>query len=192
MGERPEALLPRVIFFLIMSTIDLVLTVLLICGAYRGYQKGFLVEVLSLISLFAGIVGAFYFLDAATEFLSQYWHSYQQAIPYLAFVMLFAVIIISFHTLGQVIKKVLDMTFLGSLDSLVGAMLGAVKWALGISILLWAMQSTGLTNAEWEQNSQLYPYIASFAPLLFEWLAPYLPQVKELFEEVKSIITTAS
>src|SRR5690606_12797817 len=111
--------------------------------------------------------------------------------PYLSFFIVFLPALFLIRQIGLLVKKAIRITFLGVLDGLFGALLGAITAAFGISIFLWIIEKVGIRFPEDTlAESQLYDFLKDFAPriisLISDWLPggnwiEYLDQWKEKF-----------
>ncbi len=92
--------------------------------------------------------------------------------------------------IGKLVKKMLDMTLLGGLDKFAGAILGIVKWAIGVSIILWLVNNFGVELPGQEQeNLVLYPFLTELGPKLISSLDVVLPFAKDMIESIKELIS---
>lgn len=163
-----------------MNSADIVILVLLTIGAFRGFRKGFLLEIVGILALLLGIFGAIKLLQEGMEFLSEHFEISSQFLPYVAFLVLFILIMVGVSIIGRFIKKVIDLTPLGTLDNFAGAVVGVLKWALGISFLIWATVAFGFNFFEEEEQSPLYNYIAQLAPWVVEKVQSLTPSFDKL------------
>lgn len=176
-----------------MKTLDIFLLIPLLFGAYKGYKKGLLREIVSIIAFLLAIVLGFKLLDWGIDLLAAKFETLGRFLPILAFLMIFIGVILLVNVVGRILKGILDMTLLGGLDSFSGAVLGLIKWAFAISIVLWLGQSIELSVPEdMEEGSYMYPIIASMAPFVFDQLAVYLPFIQEMFDTLKGLILDES
>ncbi len=77
----------------------------------------------------------------------------------------------------------MDDTFLGRVDAIAGAILGAVKYAFCVSVLLWLAEKVEIRfPANWTQDSWLYPKTMVFAKSVSDFFAGFLPFFKETFK----------
>ena len=172
-----------------MSVLDIIILIFLLIGAINGYRKGFLMEVISLSAFFIAIILGIKLLDWGIATLSTYIAGYDHVIPVIAFAMIFIVVIGLMNLLGKAVKRVLDMTLLGGLDDLAGAVMGVLKWALFISIFFWIYESFGgsLSNHQF-RSSYLYEPISAIAPGLFRLFSGLYPMFMELFDHSKELV----
>ena len=110
-----------------MSTIDIIILVLLVIGAYSGYKQGLFIGILSIVAFFIAIVLAFRFMHWGAEILAERVESLTFALPFVSFIIIFFAVTITIRILAYMVKKALDFTILGTLDSFGGAVLGLAK-----------------------------------------------------------------
>ncbi|BDD08594.1 hypothetical protein FUAX_10260 [Fulvitalea axinellae] len=171
-----------------MKIIDIILILTVLFGVYRGYSRGIITELVSLLGLFLAIVGAFVLLEKGTDILSKYWEASTEVVPYVAFVIIFVAIILATNLTSKALKTLLDKTFLGSVDKGIGAVVGGLKWVFGVSVLLWILNNAGLEEKSWAKDSLVYPQVSALAPAAVEGIKPVWPYVTETFDDFKKII----
>jgi len=158
-------------------------------GAYHGFKKGFLLEVIAILAFILAIIGGFKLLHLGMTFLDETFNLKGDLLPYVAFVIIFIGIILGVNLLGKALKKVIDLTLLGTVDNLAGLLVAILKWAFGLSVILWLTDSFGMELPEkWVENSLLYPVILPLAPQVVEFLSGLMPFAHDLFDVVKSFL----
>ncbi len=146
-------------------------------------------EIISIASFFIAIIGGIKLLDPGIALASQYIEGYEQILPVIVFTVVFIGILLLLHWLGQLIKKIIDLTLLGSIDDIVGALLGIVKWALIISIFLWVFASFGgKIDEKLTSTSIFYEPVADFAPTLFNIISSIFPFIEDLFRNSEEYV----
>ena len=165
-----------------MNVLDLVLLALLGMGAVGGYRRGFLVTLFSLAAIFLGIIAGFRLMGNAMLMLSSRYDIDEKILPYVAFGIVFVLVLIVVNLIGKLLKSTLDKTLLGSADQFAGGVLGALKAAFMVSVVFWIMNSLKLEFIQqWSDDSSVYPYIVGFAPAVTEWLGNLFPSIQDLF-----------
>jgi membrane protein required for colicin V production len=171
-----------------VHTLDIILLVPLLLGAYLGFKRGLLLELVGLVALVLAILGAFKLLHTGIEFLNQYIPKYGNFVPFVAFIGIFIGILILINLLGHLTKKLMDLTLLGSFDYIAGAILGIFKWAFLVSVVLWLTEQVHITIPEkLIRDSFLYPYILNFAPKIGNYVASVFPFADNLFESIQDL-----
>lgn len=164
-----------------MTTVDIVLLLLILLGAFSGYRQGFLVSLFSLAALVLGVVGGFKLMGYAIVLLANRFDINETVLPYVAFAVVFIAILIAVNLLGKLLKASIDKTLLGHVDQAAGAGLGLLKTVFLISVSLWILDALDFElPAAWTSDSWLLPRVESFAPRAAVWLGDYIPFFKDV------------
>lgn len=169
-----------------MSTFDYFLLIPILFGAFMGYRKGLLLELVSLLALVAAIVGGLKLLHVALPVVRDFVGDVGGVLPYLTFLIVFIGIILLVYLLGFILKKIIDFTPFGFFDNFLGAILGAIKWCFAISLLLYVSDMAGISiTAETAAESIVYPVVLKTTPYALDILSYVLPFVKTLIDSLK-------
>lgn len=164
-----------------MNGIDIVFGILFLFGAFHGFRAGFLLELFSLLAVILGILGGFKLMGFAMVALASKFDLNERVLPYIAFALVFILIVIVVNLLGKLLKASADKSFLGLFDSAAGALLGLLRTAFMLSIVLWIVDSLKFKLlTSWTEGSRLYPIVADFAPKLTAWIGGLLPGFKDV------------
>jgi len=170
-----------------MNTIDLVFTVLLLWAAYRGYTKGFIVQLATLAALLLGILGAVMFSDFTSSVIIKKFDVSGQYLPIISFAVTFIAIVIAVHLLAKMLNKLMDAIALGILNRLLGVTFSVLKIAFIVSIILVLINKVDdkhqFIPESTKEESLMYKPLSNFAPMIF----PYLnfEKIKEKIENEK-------
>ncbi len=162
---RASAFLPTFTTIVgIMNWLDLLILALLALAAFKGFQRGFIVELLSLVALVAGIWVASRFSEKVTTALGI-------AIDHaaLAFVITFLVVLLAVHVLARFLTTLIDLAQLGLPNKLAGVVFGMVRSAFSLSVvlnLLVGYTEGSMPPVDAREASALYAPVRGFAPLL--------------------------
>jgi membrane protein required for colicin V production len=151
-------------------------------GAYGGYREGFLMELFSLLAIVLGVLGGFKLMGQAMILLANKFNVDKVVLPYIAFGVVFIIIVIVVTLLGRLIKASIDKNFLGRVDQAAGALLGMLKVTFLLSVVIWIMNSLRVDTLDhWSEGSRLYPKVASFAPMVTNLVSEFVPVFKNIF-----------
>lgn len=168
-----------------MNTVDLVFAILLLWAAYRGFTKGFIVQLATLAALLLGILGAVMFSDFTSGLIIKKFEVSGQYLPILSFAVTFIVIVIAVHLLAKALNKLIDAIALGIVNRLLGVLFSLLKTAFIVSIVLVLINKLdnkyNFIPDKTKEESLLYKPLSNFAPMIF----PYLnfDKIKEKIEE---------
>ena len=142
-----------------MNYLDIFIACTLIFGFTRGYLKGLVMELSSIIALLLGVYGSIKFSDFTFTFVSAKFPQILESIDenYLkiaSFAFTFLLIIVLISIIGKAVTKILKMVFLGFLNKILGGFFGVIKFTLILSICFVFFENI---------NSTLFLFDDSFA-----------------------------
>jgi len=148
-----------------MTKLDWFFLALLGIGFFRGWAKGAIKQLVSLAALILGIYLAVAFDHPLSLWLSLHVHLDHSTSIVIAFVSLFVTSALLLLFLGKIVGAFVKMIALGWLDRLGGALLGLLKTALiiGLVLQLYSMLPFATSHdATSPTHSFLYRTLAAF------------------------------
>ncbi len=156
-----------------MNTIDVIIAIPLLWGAWQGFNKGLIITISSIAALLFGVWGSIKFSNFTADFLANNFGLKSQYNSLIAFAITFLIIIIAVHVLAHIVDKLLSAAALGLFVKIAGAAFGILKWGLIISIILSLYGTINndykYTTKESIDKSILYKPISSIAPSIFSY-----------------------
>lgn len=119
-----------------MNWLDLILIIPVAWLAFKGFKKGLVIEVFSLLALLAGIYGGIHFSDFTTDILVNDFKFKSEYMPVIAFGVTFLLIVVLVYYTGKLLEKVVKMMALNIINKISGAVFGMAKALLFLSLLL--------------------------------------------------------
>lgn len=169
-----------------MVILDILILVPLIWSAYKGFTKGLMIELLTLVAIVASIVLSFKLLHGAIILLKNNLEKVPPMLPVLVFVGLFVGILVILVMLNNMFKNIVYQTPLKSMDNALGALLGLFKAALLVSSVLWLInKSEAVFGKEILKESVLAPIIMPITTATFKVFSIILPFVKDLLQDLE-------
>lgn len=171
--------------------LDLIIAIPILWGMFRGFKRGLIIELCTLMALILGVYGASAFGGTAGEYLQAEFNTDPRMSLVLAFTIVFILIVVAVFIFGKVLEGVIKMVALGLVNKLFGLLFGAIKFALIVSGLLFILNgfpvSEKIIPANWKKESYLYEPISSIAPKLFPILhdRSWMDGIEERFEGLK-------
>jgi membrane protein required for colicin V production len=167
-----------------MNYFDLFLGLFILVAAIKGYMKGFVVEIFSLVAFFLGLFIAIEFTaPVALRFFGD--STYFELVAIGIFAAIFVGLIILINLVAKSIKKVLDLTPFGMFDNFLGSILSVAKLGLILSVLIWMFDSIGIElPSNQVKNSIILPYIIPIGPTAFELIGSIIPYFKNIFDTI--------
>ncbi|WP_426058751.1 CvpA family protein [Hymenobacter sp. B1770] len=171
-----------------MTALDILLLLPLGIGAVKGFRRGLVLEVVSLVAFVLAVVGGLSLLSAAVPLVRHYVGSAFGLLPLLSFALVFVAIMWGVHLLGGLLKTAVHLTPLGVLDNILGGAAGVVKWVLGLSLLLHGTRLAGLhlLSPTLMADSQVLPIVQQATPLALQLTGYVLPIAQDLLAKIKA------
>ena len=171
-----------------MTTLDLLLLLPLGVGTVQGYRRGLVLEAVSLLAFVVGVVGGLSLLSAAVPLVRQYVGEAFGLLPLVAFLLVMVLIMWGVHLLGGLVKSAVHLTPLGVLDNMLGGAAGALKWLLGLSLLLHGLNYSGvrLLSPKLTAGSQILPLVQAATPVALQLTGYVLPFATGLLTRLKA------
>ena len=171
-----------------MTPLDLLLLLPLAVGTVKGYRRGLVLEAVSLLAFVLGVVGGLSLLSAAVPVVRSYLGELFGLLPLVAFLLVLVGIMWGVHLLGGLLKTAVHLTPLGMLDHLLGGAAGALKWLLGLSLLLHGTTLAGvhLLAPSLTAGSVVLPWVQKATPLALQLTGYALPFAHNLLAKLKA------
>ncbi|HCQ29799.1 MAG TPA: colicin V production protein [Flavobacteriales bacterium] len=162
-----------------MNYFDIIIIIPLLWGAFKGFKKGLIIELASLIALFLGVWGAIKFSSVVGNYLDQTFTVSEKFLPLVSFAVTFILIVIAVYSLAKLLEKLIKAVALGFVNKLAGLAFGLLKVTLIVSIGLYIVDKLnhkfGFVEQQQLDDSLLYEPVKNVAPVV-------LPVLDELTE----------
>jgi membrane protein required for colicin V production len=157
-----------------MNLLDIILVIPLIWLAFRGFAKGLILGIISLVALILGLYLGFRFSVPVANMIEGYFHVATPYLRLIAFAIIFLAVVIILFIFGKLLEKFIDMLSLGFLNKLLGGFFGLIKGIILISLVLFVINMVDthhrLITEKNRQGSFLYKPLSMVFPKLLEWL----------------------
>lgn len=172
-----------------MPYLDLILLIPILWGLFKGFRRGFIIEICTLMGLILGVYGAATFGSMGAEYLESEFHTEPRLSLVLAFAILFVIIVIAVFIFGKMLEGLIKLVALGLVNKIFGMIFGGFKWAIIVSALLYVIDGIpgSLISAEQKKNSYLYEPLSELVPRIYPVLKDptWREELREELENVK-------
>lgn len=153
-----------------MNYIDILLCIPLVWGFYKGFTKGLIIEAASIVAFSLGVWGGIHFSDFVANKIKLWFHWQSPYLPIVSFAITFLGIIITVYFVAKLVQKMAKGMALGGINKILGAVFGALKFAMVMSVIIFVMdaveKSYPLITSKTKEQSLLYKPIGKIAPTL--------------------------
>jgi membrane protein required for colicin V production len=166
--------------------IDIIVLILAIMAFVRGWKKGLLWAVCSLIAVMLGILIAMKLSSELSQYLFAHHILSGQYTMLISFVLLFSATMFLARMLVKFAEKILDTLFLGWVNNLIGGLLYSFFAIFIVSTFCWLASQVHLLNADLISSSKTYNYLKPIAPKTLSLITDYLPYCKNVLAQVQT------
>ena len=165
-----------------MGTLDIIILICFIPAFVRGIQKGFVEQIVGIISIVLGAWLASMFSRPLGEWLTQFINLDAQLLQILSFILVVILAILLLHLAGRLITGTLKMVSLGWLNRLLGVVFALLKAALVTGLVIFIFGNLNdrwhLVNPEILQASEVYTALRDAAMKVFPYLQTLIQNVQ--------------
>ena len=124
-----------------MNYIDIAVAIPLLWGAYKGFTKGLIIELASIIALILGGYVGMHFSEVTSEYLNKVITIEESFMPIVSFAVTFVVIVLGVYILAKVLEKVINLVALKLINKISGSVFGVLKAAFIVSLIVVFVES---------------------------------------------------
>ncbi len=156
--------------FFAMNLLDVFILIPIGFGIWRGFKKGFIIELFTFLALFVGLYAGIHFSDSVASFLQKQFSITSEYLPTIAFTITFLLVGAMVYFAGVAIEKAVKAVSLSLPNRFLGALLGGVKMLLftGTSIILLQSydEKSDIISEETKEDSLLFLPVESTTAIL--------------------------
>ncbi|MEQ1554917.1 MAG: CvpA family protein [Ferruginibacter sp.] len=171
--------------------IDSIFVILFALACYKGYTKGFIVSIFSVLGFIIGLAAALKLSTTAAAMLAEH-TNLGKWLPILSFLLVFIATTFLINFVGKIIQKTFETVMLGWANRLAGIMLYVLLYSILLSVFLFYTVQLHLIKDNTTAASSIYPYLKSLAPKVMEYIGVVVPWFKNMFGELEQFFGTFS
>ena len=150
-----------------MNLFDLISIGLIGYGSFRGFSKGLIVEMSSLLAIFLGFTIGINFDDLISNFLYNTFNIKFSLLKIFVFLIIFFITYSLVVLAAKSITKFIKVVNLGLMNSVFGGVFGLTKWSLLFIVLVWIISSIEFSDFDEITNSFMYSFLLDLSEILF-------------------------
>lgn len=171
--------------------LDIVFAILIIIACIKGYQKGLVIAVFSVVAFIVGLAAALKLSALVAVWLGSHSGIDAKWLPVLSFAIVFFAVVILVRLGAKFIEKTFQMAMLGWVNRIGGIFFYAILYIIIFSIFLFYAEKLHFVDAAAVQSSQVYPYVQPWGPVVIDGFGKVIPVFKDMFTELETFFGTA-
>lgn len=172
--------------------IDFTFAALMILAIIKGYQKGFILAIFSIIAFIIGLAAALKLSTAVADYLKDSISVSAKWLPFIAFAIVFFLVVLLVRLGGKLIEKTFQAVMLGWLNRIAGILLYAALYIIILSIFIFYAQKLQLLQPAAIESSQTYHFIQPWGPKVMDNFGRLIPPFKDMFTQLGDYFNSLS
>lgn len=163
--------------------IDIIFLIVAGYGFLIGFTRGIIKTIFTILSFLFGIIAAFKFAPAATNFLETAFTSTNPMMFLAGFLLAFFFTMLLIRLISRGFEGLLRTANINVINQFLGGMLMATIMVFLYSLLLWFSDKARLIDESSKENSFTYAYIDGFPQAVWGAIDYVSPSVKRFWDE---------
>ena len=172
--------------------LDIIYAIVIILAIVKGYQRGLIVALFSIIAFIVGLAAALKLSAVVAAYLANSTSVSSKWLPIISFMLVFLAVVLLVHLGAKLIEKTFEMVLLGWLNRLGGIFLYIILYTLIYSVFLFYADKMHLLDAATINASKTCPYIQPLGPKVINWLGDLVPLFRDMFTQLESFFESVS
>lgn len=169
--------------------IDILFGILLLLAIVKGWRRGLVIAVFSVIALVVGLAAAMKLSTVVAAWLKDSTSISVQWLPFLSFAIVLIGVILLIRWGANLIEASLEVTLMGWVNRLGGMVLYVLLYTLAFSVVLFYATQLKLLNEDTIVQSVTYSKIQPLGPMVIDTFGRLVPWFKDMFTELESFFT---
>lgn len=165
--------------------LDLLFAVIIVLAIFKGYQRGLVVGLFSLVAVIIGLAAAMKLSTVAAGYIGKAVKVSDQWMPVISFAVVFIIVVLLIRLGANAIEKTIEVAMLGWLNKIGGIILYAAIYITVFSVLLFYAEQMKLLQPETIQKSVTYSFIQPWGPKAINGIGAVIPLFKDMFGELE-------
>lgn len=164
--------------------IDLIFAVFMIMALFKGYQKGLIIALFSIIAFIVGLAAALKLSAVVADYLKDSINISAKWLPFIAFALVFFGVALLVRLGGKLIEKAFQVALLGWANRIGGILLYAALYTIILSIFIFYAEKLQLLQPATIQSSVTYHFIQPWGPRVMDSFGSIIPWFKDMFTQL--------
>lgn len=171
--------------------IDLICAATLLLALIKGWSKGLIIALFSLLAWLIGILAALRLSVAVAAWLQQYDAIATRYVPLLAFVLVFVAAVLLVRLGARMLQGFAELLYMGWANRIAGALLYSFMYLFLLSVFLFYAVQLSIITPAGLHHSVTAPWLQQMAPLLLNLLGKMLPVVTTWLQQLQQFFQQA-
>ena len=165
--------------------LDIIFAVIIVLAILKGYQKGLVVGLFSLVTVVIGLAAAMKLSTVVAGYIGKAVKVSDQWLPIISFALVFFIVLLLIRLGARAIEKTVELAMLGWVNKLAGVIFFAAIYTTIFSVLLFYTEQMKLIQPETIRTSVTYSFVQPWGPKAINGFGTVIPIFKDMFEQLE-------
>jgi len=166
-----------------LNWLDILIALSITIPTFYGFRRGFLRKFLGIAGIIVGFILAVRFYEPVSGFFNKLFSTDLLVVQVMSFLFIIALIYGITVWLAGLLAGMNAGTSL--LDKFAGTIFGFIQGVIIASVLLFNLAYIDLPDKKVRESSLLYDRVLNVAPMIFDKVISFSPDLKKIYEEYK-------
>ena len=165
--------------------IDLIFAVILVLAILKGYQRGLVIGLFSLVAVIIGLAAAMKLSTVVAGYIGKAVKVSEEWPPIISFAVVFLIVLLLIRLGARAIEKAIEVVLLGWVNKIGGIILFTAIYITVFSVLLFYAEQMKLLQADTIDKSVTYSFVQPWGPKAMNGFGSIVPIFKDMFSELE-------
>jgi len=172
--------------------IDVIFMILMVMAVIKGYQRGLIVAVFSLIAFVIGLAAAMKLSTMVAGYIGKAINISDRWLPVISFAVVFILVALLVRWGAGIVQRTVEIALLGWVNRIGGILFYAVLFVTVFSVILFYALQIKIMKPETINASVTWPFIQPWGPRAIDSFAVVIPFFKDMFGQLESFFGNIS
>ena len=165
--------------------LDIIFAVIIVLAILKGYQKGLVLGLFSLVTVIIGLAAAMKLSTVVAGYIGNAVNVSDKWLPIISFAVVFFIVILLIRLGARAIEKTVELALLGWVNKVGGVIFFAAVYTTVFSVLLFYTEQMKLIQPETITTSVTYSFVQPWGPKAINGFGAIIPIFKDMFEQLE-------
>jgi len=172
--------------------IDVIFIILMVMAVIKGYQRGLIVAVFSLIAFVIGLAAAMKLSTIVAGYIGKAINISDRWLPVISFAVVFILVALLVRWGAGIVQRTIEIALLGLVNRIGGILFYAMLFITVFSVILFYALQIKILKQETINASVTWPFIQPWGPRAIDSFAVVIPFFKDMFGQLESFFGNIS
>jgi membrane protein required for colicin V production len=165
--------------------LDLILAVIIVLAVIKGYQRGLIVGVFSLVAIIIGLAAAIKLSTVVAGYIGKAVKISDHWLPVISFAVVFFLVVLLVRLGANAIQKIAEAVMLGWVNRIGGIILYIAIYTTIFSVVLFYAEQIKLVQPATTKKSVTYSIVQPWGPRAINGFGTVIPVFKNMFGQLE-------